>query len=306
MQLKETTNTFLISVALEYRVPTVHEILSYVHMPVAQGQRTVSVLRIYLPYLQCLHSLVFFPAIRFGYQYIRATLTQKYGKFKSRDLTRFTTDVSCGVTYLVTLTLPINYPRISLLLVVKSDRKVFVRDFFGDPQSDGNPALFVIDFSLHRLRKINDGNDAGVTNLVEANGTVRVFGSIASEDARCRLFLGVLPKFYDLTRCEDEELCGRDKTKCGFCGRNVNWEEDTKTSGGGFVDIKVNTLVTECLFWDEKVEMWSNQGCKVRLCMCWCMCVHAYVRTLTRVCMHTCIYVCTFITWVTRCHRRYT
>ena len=188
-------------------------------------------------------------------------LTQRNGAWKPKDLGRFTTDVSCGQKYQITLGLPANFTRISLLLVVKTDTKVFVRDFFGDPQSEDNPAHFVVDFSRKRLTTLKEPNDPGVTHVVEANGVVRIFGLIQSTTSRCRVFLGLLPTYYDSVRCK--EYCKRAQSACGFCAKNITWKKAGDAGSENTVDIEMKTFVSECLYWHEKEELWTNQGCKV-------------------------------------------
>ena len=192
---------------------------------------------------------------------LRATLIQHNAVFRPVDLARFGTDVSCGQTYHVTFSLLNNYTDISLLLVVKTGMKVFVRDFFGDIPSRSNSAHLVIDFSLRRIRSVHEANDPGVTHVVEKKGVVSIFGLMASSESRCRMFFGVLPKMYDDIRCT--KLCRGPKARCGFCGRDVAWYNPTHTNSKDFVDIKVKTFVSECLYWDKQEELWTNRGCKV-------------------------------------------
>ena len=157
--------------------------------------------------------------------------------------------------------MPANFTRISLLLVVKTHTKVFVRDFFGDPQSEDNPAHFVVDFNRKRLTTVNESNDPGVTHVVEANGVVRIFGLIPSAESRCRVFLGVLPKYYDYVRCT--KLCKGEQEHCGFCRKNITWNNADERRSEKTVGIEMKTFVSECLYWHEKEERWTNEGCKV-------------------------------------------
>ena len=194
-------------------------------------------------------------------RYVSTTLNQRNGKWNPEDLARFTTDVSCGQNYQISLALPSNVTRISLLLVVKTETTVFVRDFFGDPLSKGNPAQFVIDFGKHRLITVKEPNDPGVTHIMEANGIVRIFGLISSLKSRCRVFVGLLPKYIDYVRCK--AYCKEGQKHCGFCRKNITWHTANDKQKENTANIELKTFVSECLYWNDTKERWTNEGCQV-------------------------------------------
>ncbi|KAI0208686.1 Polycystic kidney disease protein 1-like 3 [Lamellibrachia satsuma] len=108
-----------------------------------------------------------------------------------------------------------------------------------------------------------------LVTIGEGRGVVSLFGRMSDKRPRCQLHIGLLPTFYDSSRCK---LCEAKSKTCGFC----NWETVVKTTSrtqidsskkttDTFLNIATTVYTNDCLYWDENAEIWSNEGCKVSL-----------------------------------------
>ena len=196
---------------------------------------------------------------------------QHGGTFILSDLERFTTDVTCNKEYQIILSHHANVAYTYVFLIVKTDVKVFVRDFFRDSRKESNITLHTVNFDIntkHTVVKINKTNKAGLEYVVEGNGVVSLFGRMSDIRPRCQLFIGMLPMFHDTARCK---LCEAESRSCGFCGietdaRKTNRQQrsNSNTSKGTFLNITATAYTNDCLYWDEDAELWAGYGCKVR------------------------------------------
>ena len=193
--------------------------------------------------------------------------------FMLTDLERFTTDVTCNKEYQIILSHHANDAYTNVFLIVKTDVKVFVRDFFRDSRKERNITLHTVNFdnnTKHTVVKINKTNKAGLEYVVEGNAVVSLFGRMSDNRPRCQLFIGMLPMFHDSTRCQ---LCEAESGTCGFCGTETDVHITSRqqrggsnTSKGTFLNITVTAYTNDCLYWDEDAELWTEYGCKVRGC----------------------------------------
>ena len=201
------------------------------------------------------------------------TMYQHGDTFMLRDLKRFTTDVPCNQEYQIILSPHANDAYTNVFLIVKTDLKVFVRDFFRDSRKERNITLHTVNFdnnTKHTVVKINKTNKAGLENVVEGNGVVSLFGRMTGKRPRCQLFIGMLPMVHDSTRCQ---LCEAEPGTCGFCGTetdvhitSMQQRSSSNTSKGTFLNITVIAYTNDCLYWEEDAELWAGYGCKVRGC----------------------------------------
>ena len=191
--------------------------------------------------------------------------------FMLTDLERFTTDVTCNKEYQIILTAHANDAYTNVFLIVKTDVKVFVRDFFRDSRKERNITLHTVNFDnnmKHTVVKINKTNKAGLEYVVERNGVVSLFGRMSDNRPRCQLFIGMLPMFHDTTRCQ---LCEAESQSCGFCGIAIDahitsrqQRSSSKTSMGTCLNITATAYTNDCLYWDEDAGLWAGHGCKVK------------------------------------------
>jgi len=92
-------------------------------------------------------------------------MNQRGDSFKLPDLERFSTYVDCNKNYQIILQSHTNDTNTSVYLIVKSDIKVFVRDFFRDSRKERNITLLIVNFQSRPTRtiiKINKTNKAGL------------------------------------------------------------------------------------------------------------------------------------------------
>ena len=199
-------------------------------------------------------------------------MNQHGDTFSLSDLERFTAEVDCNKNYQIILSSHTSNTYTSIFLIVKTDVKVFVRDFFRDSRKERNITLLTVNFHNQTTRtftvEINKANNAGLEYVVEGRGIVSLFGRMSDRRPRCQLYIGMLPTFYDSTRCK---LCDSESKKCGFCTWeavvNTEYEievESTETRNDKFLDISATTYTNDCLYWDEDTEIWTNDGCKVK------------------------------------------
>jgi len=190
------------------------------------------------------------------------------------DLERFTADVTCNKEYQIILSPHANDAYTNVFLIVKTDVKVFVRDFFRDSRKERNITLHTVNFDNNTkhtvVRTVVKTNKAGLEYVVEGNGVVSLFGRMSDNRPRCQLFIGMLPMFHDTTRCQ---LCEAESRTCGFCGTetgvhitNQQQRRSSNTSKESFLNITVTAYTNDCLYWDEDAELWAGYGCKVNDC----------------------------------------
>ena len=185
-------------------------------------------------------------------------------------LERFTQDIDCNKSYQIILSSHTNNTNTSIFLIVKSDVKVFVRDFFRDSRKETNITLLTVTFSSRTTQtfiKINKANNVGLEYVVEGLGVVSLFGRMYNKRAGCQLYIGMLPTFHDSTRCR---LCEADSAACGFCNEQVvdtrnnrSHLESSNTDNIKFLNISADGYTNDCLYWDEDKQQWSTKGCKV-------------------------------------------
>ena len=193
------------------------------------------------------------------------------GSFSLSDLKRFTVDIACNKHYQIILSPHVTNTNASILLVVKTDAKVFVRDFFRDSREERNISLLSVSFhnqTTHNVVEVNKANDVGLEYVVENLGVVSLFGRMVGKTPRFPLYIGMLPTFYDSVRCE---LCERKSTVCGFCNSETVVNTERRQHGGSseaadykILNISVTTYTNDCLYWDDDIEVWTYEGCKVR------------------------------------------
>ena len=190
--------------------------------------------------------------------------------FSLSDLKRFTQDIACNKNYQIILSSQTNNTSTSIFLIVKSDVKVFVRDFFRDSSKERNISLLTVNFNSRTTQtfmKINKANNAGLEYVVEGRGVVSLFGRMSDRRARCQLYIGMLPKFHDSTRCK---LCEAKSAACGFCNaqvvderKHISQQNSSNTDSIKFLNISALAYTNDCLYWEEDEGQWTNNGCKV-------------------------------------------
>ena len=193
------------------------------------------------------------------------------GSFSLSDLKRFTVDIACNKHYQIILSSHATNTLASILLVVKTDAKVFVRDFFRDSREERNISLLSVSFhnrTTHNVVEVNKANDAGLEYVVENMGVVSLFGRMVGKTPRFPLYIGMLPTIYDSVRCE---LCKRKSAVCGFCNSDtlinaamIQHGGSSETTDDKFLNISIMAYTNDCLYWDDDIEVWTNDGCKVR------------------------------------------
>ena len=187
--------------------------------------------------------------------------------FLLSDLERFTSDIKCKKTNQIILSPRSTGSYTSIFLIVKTDVKVFVRDFFRDSRKERNITLLTVNFhhqTTQKVVKINKANNAGLEYVVEGRGIVSLFGRMFDKRPRCQLYIGMLPTFYDSTRCK---LCEPKSKTCGFCNSEKTSRKQTdssKKTNDKYLKISATVYTNDCLYWDENAELWTNEGCKVR------------------------------------------
>ena len=205
-----------------------------------------------------------------GILHVTLKMNQHGDSFSLNDLERFTVDVACNKGYQIILSPHTSNTYIYIFLIVKTDVKVFLGDFFRDSREERNITLLTVNIhnqTPHRFHKIKRSNNAGLEYVVEGRGVVSLFGRMSDKRPRCQLYIGMLPTFYDSSRCK---LCEAKSKTCGFC----NWETVVKTTSrtqidsskkttDTFLNIATTVYTNVCLYWDENAEIWSNEGCKV-------------------------------------------
>ena len=190
--------------------------------------------------------------------------------YRLTDLERFTQDIDCGKDFQIILSSHTNTTNTSISLIVKSDVKVFVRDFFRDSRKEINITLLTVTFSsktTQTFTKIKQSNIVGLTYVVEGRGVVSLFGRMYNKRGGCQLYIGMLPTFHDSTRCS---LCEADSAACGFCNaqvvdkrKNRSQLESSNTDNIKFLKISAVAYTNDCLYWDEDKQQWTTEGCKV-------------------------------------------
>ena len=194
-------------------------------------------------------------------------MSQDGGSFRLQDLERFTADVVCNKNYQIILSPHRKDARASILLIVKTDVKVFVRDFFRDSREERNISLLAVSFhnqTTHKVTEVIEAKTAGLEYIVEGRGVVSLFGRMIEKTTRCQLHIGMLPAFYDSIRCE---LCEGNSKECGFCNSDIvlKQESSSEMESDKFLGLSAATYINDCLYWDEDSEVWTNNGCKVRI-----------------------------------------
>ena len=201
---------------------------------------------------------------------VNLKMIQDGGSFRLQDLERFTADVVCNKNYQIILSADSNTLPESIFLIIKTDVKVFVRDFFRDSREETNITLLTVSFrnqTTNKVVEINGANTAGLGYVVEGRGVVSLFGRMIEKTTRCQLHIGMLPTFYDSTRCK---LCEKNSKVCGFCNsdmvanktRRIR-EDSYETASDKLLGISIATYINDCLYWDDDAEVWTNDGCKV-------------------------------------------
>ena len=198
-------------------------------------------------------------------------MSQSGGSFSLSDLKRLTFDIACNKQYQIILSSHASNTNTSILLVVKTDGKVFVRDFFRESREERNISLLSVSFQNQTTQNVVEANkatDVGLEHIVENHGVVSLFGRMVGKTLRCPLYIGMLPTMYDSIRCK---LCERKSTSCGFCTSETVVNAERAQHGGSagttdnkFIDISVTAYTNDCLYWDDDIEVWTNDGCKVR------------------------------------------
>ena len=194
-------------------------------------------------------------------------MSQYGGSFRLQDLERFTADVVCNKDYQIMLSAHRKDARASILLIMKTNVKVFVRDFFRDSREETNISLLAVSFhnqTTHNVTEIIEATTAGLEYIVEGRGVVSLFGRMIEKTTRCQLHIGMLPAFYDSIRCG---LCEGNSKVCGFCNSDIvlKREDSSERESDKFLGLSVATYINDCLYWDEDAEVWTNDGCKVRI-----------------------------------------
>ena len=195
--------------------------------------------------------------------YIEVNVDVKKGEFGRRDIRHFTTIVETNKMFHMTFTLLDAESTATLLLVLKKDTYSRVNDFFGEPDSGPPAALYLLDFG-HRRRTmiVSTMSFLGFTSSVTEtnNTTVIVSGIVTHGPPTSRLFLGLLPAFYDSEQCQK---CEKESTSCGFCHEMFKSKSILK-SPQRIVRLAVSTRMQDCLYWNPQREVWTNTACKVR------------------------------------------
>ena len=216
-----------------------------------------------------------------GILHFNMRMTQHDDTFRLKDLERFTADVACNKNYQIVLFPHMNKKHTSIFLIVKTDVKVFVRDFFRDSRKERNITLLTVNFQnqkTHKVVEINKANNAGLEYVVEGRGVVSLFGRMSDRRPRCQLHIGMLPTFYDSVRCK---LCEAEYNTCGFCN---SWTVAKKTNRklvDAFLNISATAYTNDCLYWNENAEKWTNDGCQVRQDKCFNQSQSGFVGKLT-------------------------
>ena len=202
--------------------------------------------------------------------YVNLKIRLNGDSFSLSDLKRFTQDIACNKNYQIILSSHTNNTNTSIFLIVKSDVKVFVRDFFRDSRKERNITLLTVNFNSRTTEtsmKINKANNAGLEYVVEGHGVVSLFGRMSDRRARCQLYIGMLPTVHDSTRCK---LCAAKSAACGFCNAQVVDERNTisqqdssNTNNIKFLNISAVAYTNNCLYWDEDKGQWTTNGCQV-------------------------------------------
>ena len=212
---------------------------------------------------------------------------------RNRDISHFTSPIEMNKVFHIRLSLPPVEPDTTLLLVVKTDTYARTTDFFGD--SGTSAVLVQLEFAGNRSTKIVFTSDRFGGDTVRVaqtvNRTVVVTGSVVDGPSTSRLYFGLLPAYYDADRCN---TCNAESNNCGFC------IEMSKLSGHfteHVVDVRVTTVMKDCLFWDPRHEIWTNTECKV------CN-MHTYTHTHSHTHTHTHTRARTHARTHTRTHTR--
>ena len=177
-----------------------------------------------------------------------------------------TTDESIKVSV---IPIPANKPyliklsataRVRLVLVVKRDERPTLWDFYGGDRISSSATLLEIDFSTTRQRRMARQNTTtGIEHVREDNDTmtVNIIGNMRSTKDASSLFIGLMPPVFD------DLLCARCRARsvdpCGFCFATTN------TTSAIEVNVTIGRYVTDCLFWDATMGLWSNVGCEVSI-----------------------------------------
>ncbi|KAI0233653.1 hypothetical protein LSAT2_016128 [Lamellibrachia satsuma] len=196
--------------------------------------------------------------------YIEVNVDVKKGEFGRRDIRHFTTIVETNKMFHMTFTQLDAESTATLLLVLKKDTYSRVNDFFGEPDSGPPAALYLLDFGNERRTSLFStmsflGFNSSVTET--NNNTVVVSGIVTHGPPTSRLFLGLLPAFYESEQCQK---CEKESTSCGFCHEMFKSKSILK-SPQRIVRLAVSTRMQDCLYWNPQREVWTNTACKVFL-----------------------------------------
>ena len=203
----------------------------------------------------------------------------------NRDINHFTSRIETNKVFHITFALPPGDPQSTLLLVLKTDNYARMTDFFGE---NGTKAVLVqLEFADGRSTKIVSslshlGHNTTITDA--SNRTVIVSGIVTHGPPMSRLYLGLLPAFYDYVRCKQ---CRSQTTQCGFCDdmfRSTTHHYSTQC----IVHVRVTTVMQDCLYWDPKREVWTNAACKA----CIALCLSVFLTVCLSVCissLHLCL-----------------
>ena len=180
----------------------------------------------------------------------------------NRDINHVNFNIEFKRTYQITFTLSAVLSHTSFFLVVKTKTYALVNDFFGAPNSRAPAALLQLNFgegkqteTVFSVKYLTLTQTALNMNKKK----VVVHCIVTSDSPSQRLYLGLLPSYYDTARCRK---CIKESTKCGFCNsrfRNATLRQATR----GIIYMDICTRMQDCLHWDPIEEAWTNTACKV-------------------------------------------
>ena len=148
--------------------------------------------------------------------------------------------------------------QVQLVLVVKTDGKPTLWDFFGGDRISSNATLLGLDFSATRQWNMDRTYTAsGIASIKEDSSamTVTITGTARGENDTANLYIGLMSPLPDDHLCQ--RCRGRSEGPCGFCLGT------TMTSSAMEVNFTIGRYMPDCLYWDDTTEEWSNIGCEV-------------------------------------------
>ena len=202
-------------------------------------------------------NMIIFSDITNGTVVYNLPYIKRHHQVDKKDINIYESIVYCKKGYHIKITSTAN---VRLIVVVKAHTKPVIWDFYGGERLSSTATLLVVDFAKTRVTDLkNDTIASGLQYVVEdANSSsVSLFGIVSCSNQTTTTFVGIMPTIYDTHLCK--RCMDNSKGPCGFCSEIYERDDDATID----VNVTVTRHVTDCVFWDQKKDDWTSDGCQV-------------------------------------------